>query len=397
MSELGFAAFDADQHYYEAEDAFIRHIEPGMAKRAMQWAEVDGKKRLLVGGKVNRFIPNPTFDPIARPGSLDDYFRGKVSASDMREAFGTLERMADRPEYRNRDARIASMDAQNVEAAFFYPTLGVGMEAALEHDLPALLAALKAFNRYIEEDWGFAYQERIFAAPYISLADPAWAIEELQWALEHDVRVVNLRPGSVVASGGRRSLGDPANDAFWQLANDSGITVAMHSGDAGYGFFLEHWGLDSEFEAFRYNPLRSMLSPSPIADAMASIIGEGVIARFPNLRFATIETGSEWVGPLLKRMGKAYKQHTYAFAEDPVETFRKHVWVSPYYEDDLHELKDRIGVERIIFGSDWPHAEGLAEPTEFVHDLAGFTPEEIRLVMRENGMSLVKRQVLAGV
>jgi predicted TIM-barrel fold metal-dependent hydrolase len=397
MTELGFAAFDADQHYYEAEDAFIRHMEPSMAKRAMQWAEVGGKKRLLVGGKVNRFIPNPTFDPIARPGSLDDYFRGKVSASDMREAFGTLERMADRPEYRDRDARIRSMDEQNVEAAFFYPTLGVGMEAALEHDLPAMLAAFRAFNRYIEEDWGFAYQERIFAAPYISLADPDWAVEELEWALERDVRVVNLRPGSVAGAPGRRSLGDPAHDPFWQRAADAGITIAFHSGDAGYGFFLEHWGLDSEFEAFRYNPLRSMLSPSPIADAMSSMIGEGVFARFPNLRAATIETGSEWVGPLLKRMAKAYKQHSYAFAEDPVETFRTHVWVSPYYEDDLLELKESIGVERMIFGSDWPHAEGLAEPTEFVHDLAGFTPEEIRLIMRENGLTLVKRQVPAAV
>ncbi|MSZ99453.1 MAG: amidohydrolase, partial [Actinobacteria bacterium] len=48
--EIGFAAFDADNHYYEAEDAFTRHIEPSMAKRCMQWAEIDGRKRLLVGG-----------------------------------------------------------------------------------------------------------------------------------------------------------------------------------------------------------------------------------------------------------------------------------------------------------------------------------------------------------
>ena len=46
-------------------------------KRAMQWAEIDGKQRLVVAGKVNRFIPNPQFDPVARPGALDEYFRGK--------------------------------------------------------------------------------------------------------------------------------------------------------------------------------------------------------------------------------------------------------------------------------------------------------------------------------
>ena len=108
--DLGFAAFDADNHYYEAEDAFIRHIEPSMAKRCMQWADIDGRKRLLVGGKINRFIPNPTFNPIARPGSLDEYFRGKQSSDDIRDAFGDLEQLSDRPEYRDRSKRLEHMD-----------------------------------------------------------------------------------------------------------------------------------------------------------------------------------------------------------------------------------------------------------------------------------------------
>ena len=69
--------FDADNHYYEATDAFTRYIEPEYAKRAMQWAEIDGKTRLLVGGRVNRFIPNPTFSHLAKPGSLEQYFRGQ--------------------------------------------------------------------------------------------------------------------------------------------------------------------------------------------------------------------------------------------------------------------------------------------------------------------------------
>ena len=79
--ELGFDVFDADNHYYEAPDAFTRHLEPAMAKRCMQWAEVNGKPRLMVAGKINRFIPNPTFDPVARPGCLDEYFRGRSPAT----------------------------------------------------------------------------------------------------------------------------------------------------------------------------------------------------------------------------------------------------------------------------------------------------------------------------
>ncbi|MCB0946225.1 MAG: amidohydrolase, partial [Mycobacterium sp.] len=75
-AELPFRFFDCDNHYYEAEDAFTRHIDPKLKKRAIQWAQLDGKQRLIVGGRVNRFIPNPTFDPVGKPGALDEYFRG---------------------------------------------------------------------------------------------------------------------------------------------------------------------------------------------------------------------------------------------------------------------------------------------------------------------------------
>ena len=93
MSQLTFRAFDADHHYYEAEDAFTRHVDPRLQPRAMQWAVINGKKRLLVGGRVNRFIPNPTFDPVARPGVLDEYFRGRnPEGKDMRALFGALDR-----------------------------------------------------------------------------------------------------------------------------------------------------------------------------------------------------------------------------------------------------------------------------------------------------------------
>jgi predicted TIM-barrel fold metal-dependent hydrolase len=388
MSDLGFAAFDADQHYYEAEDAFIRHLDPTLQKRCMQWAEIDGRKRLIVGGRINRFIPNPTFDPVARPGCLDSYFRAKTSAKDIRAAFGALEPIS--PLYRNRDARVRALDEQGVAACFLFPTLGVGMEAALEHDVVALSAAFGAFNRWLEDDWGCNYLDRLYAAPYITLADVDWAVAQLEWALAHDARIINIRASSVVAPDGRRSLGNPQHDPFWQAVNDAGITVCIHSGDAGYGFMLDYWGQDSEFESFRYSPLRSLLTYSPISDAVASLIAEHVFDRFPDIRVATIESGSEWVGPLFKKLKKAYGQHAYAFAEHPIDTFRRHIWVSPYYEDDLPGLRTMIGADHILFGSDWPHAEGLPNPVDFVHDLHGFSADEIRLIMRENAYGLVQ-------
>ena len=163
---LDFQVFDADNHYYEPVDAFTRHLDPSMRKRTVQWAEIDGRQRLLVGGAVNRFIPNPTFARVSKPGALADYFRAKDGVGDLRAAFGELEPIEDRPEYRERDARLAVMDAQGIEATIMLPTLGVGMEAALEDDPEACNAAFSAFNRWLLEDWGYAYQDRIFTAPY---------------------------------------------------------------------------------------------------------------------------------------------------------------------------------------------------------------------------------------
>jgi predicted TIM-barrel fold metal-dependent hydrolase len=389
MADLGFRAFDADHHYYEAEDAFIRHVDRRMRKRCMQWAVIDGKKRLLVGGKVNRFIPNPTFDPVAKPGILDQFFRGQnPEAKDVRTLFGELEPID--PAYRDRDARIALLDRQRIEACFLFPTLGVGMEQALKDDPEALLAAFRGFNRWMHEDWGFAYQNRIFAAPYITLVDVASAVDELEWALAHGARVVVLRSAPVADPSGNRSLGDRRYDPFWARANEAGITVAFHSGDAGYLQYAKDWGCGDEFESFRYETLRMCLSANPIRDAMASLVCDGVFDRHPRLRVATIESGSEWVGGLVKAFKKAYGQMPMGFQNDPVEQFKAHVWVSPYYEDDLERLRDTLGADRILFGSDFPHAEGLAEPTDFVYDLKGFNEDEVRLAMRENGMSLVR-------
>ena len=389
MADLPYAAFDADNHYYEAPDAFTRHIDPKLSKRAMQWAQVGGRECLLVGGKVNKFIPNPTFDPVAKPGCLDEYFRGRnPDGKSIRDIFGDLEPL--NPAYRRRDDRLKLMDTQNLGATFMFPTLGVGMEEALQDDPEAMLGAFSAFNRWLDDDWGFAYQERIFTAPYLTLANVDWAISELEWALEHDARVLVMRSSPAITADGNFSPADPRFDPFWSRVNEAGITVAYHSGDAGYNRFLSYWGFNQEFKAFDFNPARLCMSWDPIHDVISSLVCGELFVRFPRLRIATIESGSSWVPRLTAKLKKAYGQMPFAFQADPVEKLREHVWVSPYYEDDLIALRDSHGADRILFGSDFPHGEGLAEPTDFIHDLDGYSDADIKLVMRDNGYGLIQ-------
>jgi predicted TIM-barrel fold metal-dependent hydrolase len=383
--------FDADNHYYEATDAFTRHIEPSYAKRCMQWASIDGKLRLLVGGKVNRFLANPTFDRLAAPGSLENFFRGRnEGGKSVVELFGELK--PPDAAYRDRDARLATMDAQRLDGALFFPTLGVGMEQALRHDIPALAAAFRAFNRWLYDDWGFAYRDRIFAAPYLTLADPDNAVAELTFALEHGARIVDMQAGPIRTERGWKAPADPMFAPFWSLLNESQITLAYHAGDTAYTDLLARWGETGETEAHRIPLMRSLISANGVPDTMAALLSGGIFQRYPNVRVAVIETGADWVGPLFKSLKKSYGQQPQAWGADPIETFRRHVWVAPYYENDLKTVKDHLGIDRILFGSDWPHTEGLSDPLDYIKDIerAGLSDAERDKIIRHNGASLVR-------
>ena len=416
MADLSFSPFDCDNHYYEARDAFTRHLDPAFKKRGIQWAVVDGKERLLAGGRLWRFIPNPTWDPIARPGCLDDYFRGKrpkassetkttdaqeLANLQIREAFGDLDRLADHPEYQDREARLRTLDAQGLAGCFLFPTQGAGLEEPLSHDTPALVATMHAFNEWIDEDWGFCYQDRLFGSPMITLADPQAAIEELRHVAAKGARIIYLRPGPVRTPTSSRSPGDAVFDPFWEAVVEAGIVVGFHGSDSGYHRYIADWGESNEFEGFRQNAFTMVTGihdAQPIGDTMAALVCHGVFDRHPDIRVASVENGSVWVTELLASLKKAYAKTPHLFQTDPVESFRQHVWVSPYYEDDIRALADLMGIDRLLMGSDWPHGEGLPQPADYIHDLVaqGFDAEGIRRIMRENALSMIGLQETAG-
>jgi len=233
---------------------------------------------MLIGGRINNFIPNPTFDPVIVPGCTDLMFRGQVPKDIDPRTIIKVEPLSRC--YQDRQFRLDKLDEQGLDAILLFPTLGCGVEQALSDDIPATMASLVAFNRWLEEAWGFSYRDRIIAAPMISLADPEAALAEVDY---------------VVSRG-----------------------------------------------------------------------------------------GSDWVHALVKVLRKQANRTPWAFPDDPLDVLRGHVWVTPYYEEDIRRLADVIGVERVLFGSDWPHGEGLAVPTSFADELDGFDAREVSKIMRDN-------------
>jgi len=387
-AELGHPVFDADNHYYEAEDAFTRHLDPGLGPRVIQWCEIEGRKYHVIGGRVNRAVTNPTFDPIAMPGAMYDYFRGNPDNRNPLEFLSRRE--AIRPSYRDPTARVETLDEQGLAGCLLFPTLGMIYEEPLAHDPEAVCHLFRAFNRWMVEDWGFDHEGRIYSAPYLTLADPAWAVDELAWALDQGARIVVMRPAAPVTALGRRSPFDTMFDGFWRLANDAGITVVVHAADSGVssnGFAVD--GFAATFSGGWKPSIRSFAIEQAIRDFLLSIVFENHFLRFPNLRIASVENGAQFLPDLLAKLRSTANKMPGYWKDDPVALFREHVWINPFWEDDVNEVAECMGPDRVVFGSDWPHIEALPEPVDYVRELKEFDADETRKILFDNVQELL--------
>jgi predicted TIM-barrel fold metal-dependent hydrolase len=384
MDDLGYLPFDCDNHYYEAIDAFTRHLAPQHGPRCVQWCDIDGRKYHVVGGKVSRAVKNATFDPIAPAGAMHEYFRGNPHGRNPLEFLAAREPI--RPEYRDRDARIATLDAHGLSKVWLFPTLGMLYEEMLKHDPEAVCLTFRAFNRWLEEDWGFAYQDRIFAAPYLSLANVDWAVEELEWALDKGARVLVMRPAAAFTETGPSSPFAPRFDPFWARVNEAGIPVVVHAGDSGNssnGYAVD--GFSASFSGGGWAPsIKSFNIERAAYDYVITSVFEKLFDRFPNVRMASVENGSGFLPDMVHKLRSTSKKMPGYFSEDPVDSFRRHWWINPFWEDDVVEVANICGTDRVLFGSDWPHIEGMPEPLDYLPELAKFDDDERRRILLDN-------------
>ena len=383
MSELGFVPFDCDNHYYEAMDAFTRHLDPKLGPRCVQWCQINGRSYQVIGGVVSRAVTNPTFDPISPAGAMHDYFRGNPDGKHPLEFLTQREPI--RPEYRNRDARVATLTDHGLSAIWLFPTLGMLYEEVLRNDPEAVCLTFSAFNRWLEEDWGFAYQNKIFAAPYISLADVNWACAELEWALDKGARVIVMRPAAPNTITGARSPFDESFDPFWARVNEAGITTVIHAGDSGYS---SNGYADDAFSA-RFGggwkpSIRSFAIERAAADFVITSVFEKLFDRFPRIRMASVENGSDYLADTMKKLGSTHYKMPGYFSQHPVETLRQNWWINPFWEDDVHQIVELMGSDRVIFGSDWPHIEGMPRPLDYLPELKAFDDADRQRIMLDN-------------
>ena len=366
--DLGFEVFDSDNHMYETQDAFTRYLPPEH-RGAIRYVQVDGRTKIAIRGQISEYIPNPTFEVVAPPGAQEDYYRhGNPDGKSLREIFGKPIRC---PEWaRNAKARLPHLDELGIQGSLMFPTLASLLEERMRDDPDLTHAVVHSLNQWIHDEWTFNYHDRIFATPIITLPIVEKAIAELEWCLDRGARCILIRPAPAWGLRGPRSPGLPEFDPFWARVQEAGVLVGMHSSDSGYADLVSIWEGKTEFLPFKPNPLRLLVMQNrAISDMMAAMVCHGAFTRFPELRIATIENGGTWVVPLVEKFEGIYKKMPHDFGEHPVEAFRRNVYVNPFWEDALEGLIDIMSPDRLLFGSDYPHPEGLGNPLSFYDDL----------------------------
>jgi predicted TIM-barrel fold metal-dependent hydrolase len=377
MSSASYRLFDIDNHYYETDDAYTRYLEP-------EYVDQIPPRDTSAGDKV----PGQE-DWVVRPGSLKEYLR-KLKSSDDDEPYVLME---PHPGFSNRDARIELMDQQGVEACTMFSS-AVSMEHKIE-DPKLVYAYFRALNRWIEDDWGYAYKDRIFCAPHISLRDLDMALEEVDHVIKNGARVINLRPGHAYG----RSQGDPYFDPFWARLNEAHISVLYHQGEGGHNALLApEWGYHPDPQVFEMSAWQWLNSYGdvPMMAAISQLIYDNVFGRYPNIKVASVENGAGWLPYFMSRLDKMRGMGRNGpwiggpLKERPSAIARRHIVVAPYPEDDVEGIVEAVGHEMIAMGSDYPHAEGLAEPDEFRNLVTNLPDDQQRWILRENGYGLVR-------
>jgi predicted TIM-barrel fold metal-dependent hydrolase len=383
--QLAYPVFDSDNHMYENTDAFTKFLPSRYEGIVRYIQESDNRTKLAVKDRVTRAIPNPTFQRVAPPGGQSDDPLHRRSISGM-DAFFDVE-----PRYK-------LMTEFGINRALMWPTLASVIEQALPDDSLATHAITHALNEWMYEHWTFGYEDAIFPTPAIALATLDGALKELDWVTGRGAPIVYIRPAPVLGPNGPRSFALPEFDPFWEAMQEKDIVVGLHN-TVNMRYPVDLAELDGTPEAGGYfrpyghsgeMAFRSLTTPrSQTSDLIASMIGHGMLTRFPRLKVVIVEHFNEWTRPMLQHFQNTYDKAPVLFDENPMDVLRRNVFIHIFQDPNPVELIRMLGVENSMFGSDFPHPEGLRDPLAFSEQITELSREEQALVMGGNLARLV--------
>ncbi len=407
---LPYLINDADEHSTPARGAYEKYIDPDKRDMAIRMSPGGGddRRQLLYNGRPARFTfknfqvvgSNEQLEELGvkDSGSSDDE-GGQVIPGSLLNRLNPLKdldaegRKEFAKKYRamqeqldNPADRLTVMDSQGIECAVNFATLP-GTEVEFEDDFDGLYANLVALNRYLGTEWGFNYENRLFTPPFISFADPEAALHQLEDIMKIEVpKVIQTSSGPSMHTSPFR----PDNDRFWSICSEAGIKLATHLASVTrYAAQGEEWNepevMLGDMDAFQWV---FYYGDRPAYETVGAAILQGWFARFPKMQLLLSEQGTVWAPYIIRKLDHAFlmgRRATWGtLTMRPSDYFKQHCFVAPFPEENVDRVVEAVGIEPIVFGSDFPHGEGLPEPQAYLGQLKNFSEDQVKTVMRDN-------------
>ena len=362
-----YALISTDDHAWERPDTWTSRVPARMRGDCPQVQREDGVDYWVYAGK--RVRPLGTGCAALRPERDAVKCWDEVPAAAYDPA-----------------ARLESMDEDGVGVEVLFPQaagFGGGPFVATTGEADLRLACVRAYNDFLAEEWG-AFSPRYVPQALAPMWDVGLAVAEL-----HRARKLGHR--ALVWSGAPQAFGLPhVNDAdwdpLWGTLQELEMPVALHIGSGG--------GLPPTWEGF--TPMRrlSMISTNAITSnvqVIANLLFSGVLDRFPELKFISVESGLGWVPYLLETADhqfEAQRLWNEGMKRRPSEYFRRNCYVNFWYEASGIALRDMIGVDNIMWEADFPHPTSTYPDSQKLIEtcLADVPEAERRKMLHENAL-----------
>jgi len=368
---------DADGHVMEPPSMWDEYLDPEYKGRGIRIAQTrkHGHEYLVFDDKPAPYPPAGLLGVLGGLGMdfRDLYTPGKVT---FEESFP--------PAGWDPHERLAVMDSERIDVSVLYPTMGLFWEGWMGDDRDLLAAYCRAYNDWV---WDFCATDarRLIPAGHVSLRNLDAAVAEVHRLANRGFRTIFIAPD--VIDGHRFS--EPMFDPFWRACEEAELPVGLHV----VARPVRDHAVPDVFDGVNLPFHVSMSFPSDVMYGFAAAMFEGLFERFPRLKMLLLEAGGGWVPHFLDRMDVKWEKLAHVdttLTMKPSEYFERQVWVSvDPDEKTLSTTVSQVGARKIVWASDYPHADGelgvVEEVLEAVEDLA---PDDQRLISGGNVANL---------
>ncbi len=353
--DVTLQTIDVDQHLFESRTTWSDYMEPSQREDALSITDDDAGWPWLTwrGDRLTRLeVPVPERSELIGADRLRP-LRGERAPASFDELVPDS--------YRQASSRLDSLDEFGIDAAVLFPNYGLLWEQRLASDRNAQRANARAYNRFVAErcsDGG----GRLFGVAHVLLHDPAWAVEEIRRVRAEGVRLVMIAPAPVDG----KPLSHTDFDPVWAACSEVGVAPVFHVSEFESPIHPAWREGERDNGEQLFDSIFLYLAP---AVALANLILHGVLERFPSLRIGVVELTASWVPSFLLHLDGASDFYAQRHGEPfrrlgarPSEYFLRQVRVAALPYEMPNRLVPKVGEDTFMVGSDWPHAEGVADP-----------------------------------